>query len=169
MVTTRRNSDDDVPNFEAMNMLRIVRTVELKGVKGALTGDLENGFIRPKCFAMGSTVYCLEEVLGHALERIIMDPSKVEAITNGRTYYGDEVISFSDLAGYTMFVEELKTEIVSAMILTSTSVPVFSDIQSDASKKGWCLCFDETWAGDRATLQTAEAYEENYPNPRSVN
>ncbi|GJZ13225.1 hypothetical protein Tco_0548455, partial [Tanacetum coccineum] len=68
MVTTRRNSDDDVPNFEAMNMLTAlyVLMIELKEQYKRCWRRME--FIRTQWIAVGSApVYLLEEGWGHAL------------------------------------------------------------------------------------------------------
>ncbi|GJV86766.1 putative reverse transcriptase domain-containing protein [Tanacetum coccineum] len=69
-----------IPGADPNQRLRIVMAhVELKG-KGAVQEMLENGFIRTRY-------------------GIIMDPSKVEAITNGRDLLGDEIYSDASKKG----------------------------------------------------------------------
>ncbi|GJU20712.1 retrotransposon protein, putative, ty3-gypsy subclass [Tanacetum coccineum] len=119
-------------------------------------------------------------------KRIIMDPSKVEAITKWpRLLRRREVRSFLGLAGYyRRFVEgfsrlalpltqlmrkgekfvwtderqesfeELKRRLVSAPILTLPSGSGGFQIYSDASKKGFGLCFVITWEGERLPQKT---------------
>ncbi|GJZ61748.1 reverse transcriptase [Tanacetum coccineum] len=135
MVTTRRNSDDDVPNFEAMITAQPILkapygygTCSIERVKGAIQEMLiwdggnrkeekkgekrKTEEVLMRSFRSPSCEFWLQQVafLGHIVsaDGIIMDPSKVEAITKWLRPTTVTEESF----------EELTTEIVSAPILT---------------------------------------------------
>ncbi|GKA74085.1 reverse transcriptase domain-containing protein [Tanacetum coccineum] len=108
---------------------------------------LENGFIRPSVSPLGCIdLICLEVREEHALNGIIMDPSKMKLHQNG----GRDLLWWTDcesffwglLAINRRYVEGdfggIERRLVSDPILTLPSgLVVFQDIYSDASKK--CL------------------------------
>ncbi|GJX15549.1 hypothetical protein Tco_0216381 [Tanacetum coccineum] len=101
--------------------------------------------------------------LGHycIVSRIIMDPSKVEAITNGRDLYGDGSEKFLRLGwllrrfvkGFLPIIYTSYTQLDEGKVRSSSVV--FRYTVNVLKKVG--LCYDATWEGDRPTFKAADA------------